>query len=788
MANETPIYNPSTQEIMSRIPTTLWRDGLPLTTARLGAIYNQDADGYYKYGFSGPYCVSRLSTINEENFKKLVDDLGDEPAIICMDATVLFTANYTIPGNISIIFMEGCYFNTSATTIVVNAAFTNNVSIEQFGGAGDGVYGVSGTDNTNAFLRFNAWAKTKGEILVTLNFKYGKVYRHRNPFLTINLLNVIINGNGSTLENYTTNVNDQASLFTAGVFSVKSGMGSGAANVASYLIETELAGSTQINLKTIADASHFVIGEYVAITSMSISFAGYPPSFKYFDYCIITDIDVVTGVLTLNCPLKYTYKDDALWTNMYDAYTGQASVHRIEMGSKFGINQMFNDLILDCSTRTPPTVSDYTIASGLKLIFNRCTFQNFNPTGAEYIETNYCTIKYGSELDKVVTTYVDNYSKWKGIGGGAGITNLIMNNSIINGDISDLTPRHLFFTNVTIIGNPKFGGRAGGIDTFVINGGKYTKKPYYTRGNTQTQTITLGSGTIYTGNILSVPVLNNIDFNFLSRCDVGRRIDVTQVSRGFVSATGNMGIITDFCCDGETAFITVDFNKPIAGNEQLTIFNEPFSASIINCNVENVGVVNQDYFMTIKDSFKIPNYNVRVDAYTNYDKNSIAYGVPKNIIVNVKKPYTGPSPYNGILSVKSLFPIEEILFSVDLKTVGLRSSSWYNYSGFTGTQGESAGEVLKVAFNKFVSIMAIDTRCTNGFTGTPDQLPIVDIEIEYFTEPVSNATTALPGYSTIYNKDLEITDAADGLVLVDATTLAKQRITISNGVIVITPL
>ncbi|WCT14398.1 hypothetical protein [Mucilaginibacter jinjuensis] len=126
MAGEAPIYNPGTQEIMSRIPVTTWRDGTVLTSLNdskyLGAIYGHDSVGYFKYGFSGAYPVSRLSSINQDCFQKLINDLGSTTGYILVDSMITITQNINVPANIILSFTPNSGFNiSSGITLVIQS-------------------------------------------------------------------------------------------------------------------------------------------------------------------------------------------------------------------------------------------------------------------------------------------------------------------------------------------------------------------------------------------------------------------------------------------------------------------------------------------------------------------------------------------------------------------------------------------------------------------------------------------------------------------------------------------
>lgn len=122
--------HPITGEDLRPTVVNVWRDGsTPMSDALCGGLYNKDSDPdsdtfgeYFRWNFSGDYPVSRLTTVNQANFQKLINDFGATPCKIQLDKSVNITANLTIPENVKIDWVPGSIFNISTgVTLTVNS-------------------------------------------------------------------------------------------------------------------------------------------------------------------------------------------------------------------------------------------------------------------------------------------------------------------------------------------------------------------------------------------------------------------------------------------------------------------------------------------------------------------------------------------------------------------------------------------------------------------------------------------------------------------------------------------
>jgi hypothetical protein len=124
--------HPVTGEDLTPRSVTVWRDGSPMTDAKCGGLYNKDTEPtsptfgqYFKWNSTGDYYIERLTTINQSNFQKLIDDYGNDPAVIVINRPINFTGGIvTIPSNILLRWGNGVQITVSGGTLNINSAIT----------------------------------------------------------------------------------------------------------------------------------------------------------------------------------------------------------------------------------------------------------------------------------------------------------------------------------------------------------------------------------------------------------------------------------------------------------------------------------------------------------------------------------------------------------------------------------------------------------------------------------------------------------------------------------------
>lgn len=209
--------HPKTGEDLKPTLAPTWRDGSVMTDAKCGGLYNKDSNlsgvKYFKWNAAGPWPVSRLTTVNQSNFQKLINDFGVEAGTIFIDKTVNITSNITIPENINLIAACPIPFNVSSGVTLTILSAINEGSRRIFSG--------SGVVKMTAVSRINiCWFGAKGDsngfanngtnsgpainkTLESASFTGARVFIPEGGFRTeesINMTKIDANGNPIIME------------------------------------------------------------------------------------------------------------------------------------------------------------------------------------------------------------------------------------------------------------------------------------------------------------------------------------------------------------------------------------------------------------------------------------------------------------------------------------------------------------------------------------------------------------------------------------------------------------
>lgn len=213
--------HPITGEDLKPTIVTTWRDGSPMTDALCGGLYNKDTEStsatfgnYFKWNSSGAYPISRLTTVNQSNFQKLINDFGSNATIILIDKSLNITSNITIPANITLKFSSGAVLNISSGIVVAFLSSINEADVQIFSGLGTittintqinlnwfGAVGDGVANDTLIIQKFLNISASK--------FLFGKDKNYGiNNILTIANSNIELIGNNCTIKPLTTFTNN----------------------------------------------------------------------------------------------------------------------------------------------------------------------------------------------------------------------------------------------------------------------------------------------------------------------------------------------------------------------------------------------------------------------------------------------------------------------------------------------------------------------------------------------------------------------------------------------------
>lgn len=175
---------------------------------------------------------------------------------------------------------------------------TQFVSIKDFGAKGDGV-----TNDTAAFLAFNAWAVTQttgvyllippGHYAGLLPTLVGATQPRGGADFYRGISDLTISAYGATLDN----------IYRLGPLMVSQTI----PETTSARLNAVPLGATSVTLQNVADAAHFAVGNWVMVSSLEMQGQqGFPPNWYYFDYAQISAIAGTT--VTFTHPLFFSHK------------------------------------------------------------------------------------------------------------------------------------------------------------------------------------------------------------------------------------------------------------------------------------------------------------------------------------------------------------------------------------------------------------------------------------------------------------------------------------------------
>lgn len=627
---------------------------------------------------------------------------------------------------------------TKVTYSMIDGPIAN---ISDFGAIGDGV-----NDDTSAFDAFNTWALTFPEnSLITLELGQGKHYMVSNPWWPSNIKNLVVNGNGCSIQNNST-VNVNKSLLNPAFGFSKTGPNSFFTPVDSYFINTVVAGSSSVTTTTASNAGNLSVGEMVCVGSFNQQFSGgQPPNLKYFEYLTVKSVNSSTGVITFNENLIYTHQSDLPYVSATSGNViGPAQVYKIEQGSLFNINHEYNNInfirnIVNSSNATAEAV--YCI--GNNIVFNSCSAKWFLPTQAGTATLNDCVELVaegggsgllGGELDKLVVNYnLNGGTYFNRLYAASGIQKITINKSKIV-DNMEIAPFNLELNDVISTGSDNQIFQAySKMDSLTINGGNYESFFRYASGPLQERGMQLWStgvtwDSVTTSATVNLASVNDKTKQFVSACYVGANVAfVYQSGAGWIAPSGVHGIVTAITGGINSATITFKFNAVLDGTGTIMVATEPQSVMANNFYLNNVFVNNKTYCTLAKDYQTEKEWLVTSGGSK---ENILLLGVWNRLIVDVQRPYTGSTVGNVQLQVVNLGPTYATISKlIDLKTAGRREITTIGYAGITGT--DTSGAVLPSGSTSGGNYLLGLSLIAPTMASTADhELPVVSVRIE----------------------------------------------------------
>jgi hypothetical protein len=603
---------------------------------------------------------------------------------------------------------------------------------EQFGA------GSSGSDMTTAFASMNAAAVANGGSAITINLIASKVYTAMNAYWPCGILNLTVNGNGATFECVQINGNDVEALFS-GTGLASGGPGQTHPQIPYYFINTANIGDAGVTCSTAAQAANFAVGNRVYISAIETRFvSSFPPDRKAWQFAKVTNVNSSTGVITLDQPIASLFSTNCV---TFDGTgepnfngNGLPKIYNLDIFKPWGVTQTFNNLTITDSAAAP-----YFVDTGcLSVTYNNCTINGtITPSIAGSVTFSNCS-QQACEFDINVNNLTVTGGTMTQFANGSNIENLAINGLTVSGtgSVSQLAPRNISINNLTLTGGLVVQAATAPAVRSLTMSNCTLDSLSVGYGSGGAPRVTLGSGATYASGTLSIPLSYNLNSTiaaFVNKLNVGDRIWVAQLdgTTNTYRETGNFANITAVYSNGANiANADATFLTTLAGTEILMMGDEPISTSLTNMTIGGVAVPNRAWVTECANTLDTGVLTiVSGTGYTTTD--FLVRGVVSSVTINVIRPYTGPTSGNYDLQVYNVFPSYQALFdkTVNLRTTGVRTSTFTSNSGWSGANGESAGANLPSAYSNFVS--AIELAIPPNFAGSGSQLPQVEITLTF---------------------------------------------------------
>lgn len=530
-----------------------------------------------------------------------------------------------------------------------------NVTLEQFGGVGDGT-----TDNKAAFDLFRAYvAAVQGSdstAWVTLELQHGKVYASRDNGWLLGLTQVIVEGNGATFKNICTVGNSAYDfdhfpivLGAPGYVDVVTTMMAGksfSVNYANnYLINTVARGSATVTTTTAGDAGNFTAGDWVLICSDIAYVGGSPPSMHFFEYAKVLTAVAGTGVITLaNQTTRNAYSSARSNSILSGQFGSKARIFKLDQ--KWNCRQIIRNLNVAASANFS-TLGGYAFGRTIDLQYvtspgitaSQC--DNFSSIGGTY--------EGGAifePVDKLVASAIFDHDTFRqSIQGDGSGGQALFRGANFRGDVRALR-------------NAAYEGCGFGKDLQLnkcstirlVNNNAAGSVTYE---NTVDLTVD-GTTITFASNVITVPLASIVSGNevaqFVADLTVGCKIDEVSGAGTGSYYNGKYCIVTAMTDDGTNMAIGVSYTGG-AAIANGTVFRSPHIRQYQatgnlgagypagTAGTSATGIVNGD-LNAAKGNFRklliSPISGDTVDVGTNMTR-----GRAKKITVNVIRPYTG---------------------------------------------------------------------------------------------------------------------------------------------------
>lgn len=290
-----------------------------------------------------------------------------------------------------------------------------------------GVIEDGAADNSSALLAMRAHLRKNMTRLHNIHFDGGHVKYTDNQWLK-NIGPVRIFANGTIFECTSAALGaDRATrTFDNSTFYFSEGDSRSAAPAERYPIASASAFDTSITFVDEGAASAFSVGEPIFLCGFDHQFGGFPPNPRYFEWPVITAVDLMTNSVQLRERLIFDYDQD--WPELDDEYGfGPPAVLKLRNAPAETSGFYFNpyieirDAVL-LNSRATEYVNGITLAADTLILENVTVDGELWPSMNRLFYGGHLQVAGTVEVDKNIDrcTLVDVYAdEWLKFGSGA---------------------------------------------------------------------------------------------------------------------------------------------------------------------------------------------------------------------------------------------------------------------------------------------------------------------------------------------------------------------------------
>lgn len=311
--------------------------------------------------------------------------LAFSPTAVVPNGTIVFTTGRTVEG---IGGGEFYYNDTDRTTpdnggtIRVDTQGRRWYAIFPAAGPSLDLFGADPTgasDSAPGLLLFRNYAlainTATPNLDIPCNLTAGGTYISSNCYVFTGIDNLIVNGNGASLQNTSSNSEDTGiSWWCGGIGYVDDDNGvrsqcGWAINDTGYLIETAAVGSNSVTCSTASQAANMTVGQWCLVSSQNTFYQGSPPGRRFLDYAKVVSTNASTGVVMLDRSLTNTYF--ATLPTFFVSGSFPSAANIFPEKALFSCRQTYNDTNF-LEALVPSGGGSTVFAQGVSVIFKNC--------------------------------------------------------------------------------------------------------------------------------------------------------------------------------------------------------------------------------------------------------------------------------------------------------------------------------------------------------------------------------------------------------------------------------